>query len=85
MQRRDVPEQQQHPAPFCPLPGDMRLNEQSIGDDRSKSAQRGDEAELSEFFTQIEIKFDATKMFLSMDDSEIALDWQFDRPEDDQN
>ena len=63
----------------------MRLNKQSIGDDRSKSAQRGDEAELSEFFTQIEIKFDATKMFLSMDDSEIALHWQFDRPEDDQN
>ena len=44
-----------------------------------------DEAELSEFFTQIEIKFDAAKMFLSMDDGEIPLDWQFDRPDRDQD
>jgi len=40
---------------------------------------------LSEFFTQVEIKFDPAKMFLSMDDSEIPLDWQFNRPDHDQN
>ena len=63
----------------------MCLNEKTIGYDRSKSAQRGNEAELPEFFSKIEIKFDAAKIFLSVTDGEIVLDWQFDRPEYDQN
>ena len=63
----------------------MCLNEKTIGDDRPESTQRGNEAELSEFFTQVEIKFDPAKMFLSMDDSEIPLDWQFNRPDHDQS
>jgi hypothetical protein len=63
----------------------MCLNEKTIGYDRSKAAQRGNETELPEFFSKIEIKFDAAKIFLSMTDGEIVLDWQFERPEHDQN
>jgi len=63
----------------------MRLNEKTIGYDRSKAAQRGNETELPQFFSKIEIKFDAAKIFLSMTDGEIVLDWQFDRPEHGQN
>jgi hypothetical protein len=59
----------------------MRLDEEPVGDDRSKSAQGGYETELPEFFAKIEIKLDAPKMFLSMARSEVALDWQFDRPD----
>ena len=63
----------------------MRLNEKTIGHDRSKAAQRGNETELPQFFSKIEIKFDPAKIFLSMTDGEIVLDWQFDRPEHGQN
>jgi hypothetical protein len=63
----------------------MCLNEKTIGYDRSKSAQRGNEPELPEFFSKIEIKFDAAKIFLSVTDGKIVFDWQFDRPEHDQN
>jgi hypothetical protein len=44
----------------------MCLNEKTIGDDRPKSAQGSDETELPEFFSKIEIKFNAAKIFLSM-------------------
>src|SRR6266404_401450 len=84
LQSRDVPEQQQHTTPFRALPRDMRLDEEPVGDDRSKSAQGGYETELPEFFAKIEIKLDAPKMFLSMARSEVALDWQFDRPDREQ-
>jgi hypothetical protein len=63
----------------------MCLNEKTIGYDRSKAAQRGNETELPEFFSKIEIKFDAAKIFLSVTDGEVALDWQFDRSEYDHN
>jgi hypothetical protein len=61
------------------------LNEKCIGYDRSKSAQRGDESELAKFFAKIEIKRDTAEMFLSMDCGEVALDWQFKRPQHHQN
>ena len=63
----------------------MRLDEEPIGDDRSKSAQRGNETELPEFFAEIEIKLDAPQMFLPMKCGEVALDWQFESPERDQD
>ena len=44
----------------------MCLNEKAIGYDRSKSAQGGNETELPEFFSKIEIEFDAAEIFLSM-------------------
>ena len=84
LQSGHVPEQQQHTTPFRALPRDMRLDEEPVGDDRSKSAQGGYETELPEFFAKIEVKLDAPKIFLSMACSEVALDWQFDRPDRDQ-
>ena len=42
----------------------MCLNEKHIGNDRSKSAQGGDETELAKLFSKIQIKFDTAKMFL---------------------
>jgi len=44
----------------------MRLNEKTIGDDCSKSTQGSNETELPEFFSKIEIEFDAAEIFLSM-------------------
>jgi hypothetical protein len=63
----------------------MRLNEKSIGNNRSKSAQGGDESELPDFLSEIEIKFDASEMLLSMDRSQVALNWQLERSECDQS
>ena len=59
----------------------MRLNEKSIGDNRSKSAQGGNESQLPDFLSEIEIKFDASEMLLSMDRSQVALNWQLKRSE----
>jgi hypothetical protein len=42
----------------------VRLEEQTIGDNGSKSAKRGHESELPKLFAKIEIEFDAAKMFL---------------------
>jgi len=58
----------------------MRLNKKRVGHDGSKSAQRGNESELAEFFAKIEIKLNAAEMFLSMECGEVALDWQFEPP-----
>ena len=53
----------------------MSLDEKPVRDDRSKSAQGGNETELPEFFAQIEIKFDAAEMFLAMERRQVALNW----------
>jgi hypothetical protein len=63
----------------------MRLDEKSIGDNRSKSAQSCDESELPEFFAKIEIKFDAPEMFLPVKNREIAFDRQFEQAHHDQH
>jgi hypothetical protein len=57
------------------------LNEKSIGDNRSKSAQGGNESELPDFLPEIEIKRDASEMLLSMDRSQVALNWQLEPSE----
>jgi hypothetical protein len=62
----------------------MRLDEESIGDNGSKSAQRGDESELSEFLAKIEIEFDAAEMFLPVKSRKIAFDRQFEQAHQDQ-
>jgi hypothetical protein len=54
------------------------LDEKRVSDNRSKSTQGSNETELPKFFAKIEIKFDATKMFLAMKRHQVALDWQFD-------
>jgi hypothetical protein len=36
---------------------------------------------LPYFLSEIEIKFDASEMFLSMDCSQVALNWQLERSE----
>ena len=56
LQRRDLPEEDQDAAPFGSLPGDVRLDEKEIGDEGTKTAQRGDESELSELFAQTQIE-----------------------------
>jgi hypothetical protein len=61
------------------------LNEERVGDDRSKSAQGGNETELPKLFSKIEIKFDATKMFAAMQRRQIALNRQFQRAKRNQN
>jgi hypothetical protein len=61
------------------------LDEKPVGDDRSKSAQGGNETELPNFFAQIEIEFDAAKMFMAVQPRQVALNWQFERPERNQN
>jgi len=63
----------------------VSLDEEAVGDYPSKSAQGGNETELPEFFAKIEIKLDTPKMFLSMKCGEVALDWQFEHSERDQN
>ena len=63
----------------------MRLNEKSIGDNRSKSAQGGNESQLPDFLSEIEIKFDASEMLLSMDRGQVALNWQLERSKCDQS
>jgi hypothetical protein len=63
----------------------MRLDEQTISDNGSKSAQRGDESELPELFAKIEIEFDATEMFLTVKSCQIAFDRQFEQAHHDQH
>jgi len=63
----------------------MRLDEKSIGDNRSKSAQCGDESELPKFFAEIEIEFDAAEMFLPVKIRKIAFDRQFQQAHYDQH
>jgi hypothetical protein len=63
----------------------MRLDEQSIGDNGSKSAQCGYESELPEFLAKIEIEFDAAEMFLPVKGREIAFDRQFEQARYDQH
>jgi hypothetical protein len=63
----------------------MRLNEKSIGDNRSKSAQGGNEPELPYFLSEIEIEFDASEMLLPMDRGQVPLNWQLERSECDQS
>ena len=85
MERCDLSKQQQHSAPLSVFPSGVRLDEKTIGDDCSKSAQRGDESELPEFFAKIEIEFDAAEMFLTVKSCEIAFDRQFKYPHHDQH
>jgi hypothetical protein len=59
----------------------VRLNEKSVGHNRSKSAQGGNESQLPDFLSELEIKLDASEMLLSMDRSQVALDWQLERSE----
>ena len=63
----------------------MRLDEESVGDNGSKPAQRGDESELPKFFAKIEIEFDAAEMFLPMKSREVAFDRQFEQAHYDQH
>ena len=63
----------------------MRLDKESIGDNCSKPAQRGDESELPDFFAKIEIEFDAAEMFLPMKSRKIAFDRQFEQAHHDQH
>jgi hypothetical protein len=84
LERRDLPEQQQHSAPFGIFPCRVGLDKQSVGDNCSKSAQGSHEPELPNFFPEIEVEFDPEEMFLSMKRRQIALERQFDRPDHDQ-
>jgi hypothetical protein len=67
------------------FPSRVRLDEQTIGDNGSKSAQSGDESELPKLFAKIEIKFDAAEMFLPVKNREIAFDGQFEQAHHDQH
>jgi hypothetical protein len=67
------------------FPSRVRLDEQTIGDNRSKSAQCGDESELPEFFAKIEIEFDTAEMFLPVKSRKIAFDRQFEQAHHDQH
>ena len=63
----------------------MCLNKKRVSDNRPKAAQGGDETELPKFFAKIEVKFDATKMFMAMQRRQVALNRQFERAERNQN
>ena len=63
----------------------MCLDEKRVSDDCSKSAQGSNEPELAKFFAKIEVKFDATKMFMAMQRRQVALNRQFDRAKRNQN
>jgi hypothetical protein len=62
----------------------MRLDEQRIGDNGAKTAQRSDEAELAEFLAEIEIEFDALEMFLPVKNRKIMFDRHFEQTHHDQ-
>jgi hypothetical protein len=63
----------------------MRLNEKSIRNNRSKSAQGGNESKLADFLSEIEIEFDASEMLLPVDRGQVPLNWQLERSECDQS
>jgi hypothetical protein len=63
----------------------MRLNEKSIGNNGSKSAQGGNESELPDFLSEIEIKRHASEMLFSMNRRQVALNWQLEHSECDQS
>jgi hypothetical protein len=63
----------------------VRLEEQTIGDNGSKSAKRGHESELPKLFAKIEIEFDAAEMFLPVKSRKIAFDRQFEQAHHDQH
>ena len=63
----------------------MGLNEKRIGDDRTESAQGGDETELAKLLSKIQIKFDTAKMFLSMLRKDGALPGQLDCAESEED
>ena len=85
MERRDLSKQQQHSAPLSVFPSRMRLDEESIGDDGSKSTQCSDKSELPDLFAKIEIEFDAAEMFLPVKGREITFDRQFEQAHHDQD
>ena len=55
----------------------MGLDEKSIGNNGSKSAQCGRVTELPKFFAKIEIEFDPAEMFLPVKSREIVFDRHF--------
>jgi hypothetical protein len=67
------------------FPGRMRLDEESIGDNGSKSAQGGDESQLPEFLAKIQIELDAAEMFLAVKSRKIVFDRQFEHAHHDQH
>src|SRR5207248_9345725 len=85
LERRDLSKQKQHSAPLSVFPSRMGLDKKRIGDNCSKAAQCGDESELPEFLTKIEVEFDAAEMFLPAKLREIAFDWQFEQTHHDQH
>jgi hypothetical protein len=72
LQNRDLSKQKQNASPFGPFPGHVCLDKKKIGQQRAKTAQRGDEPELPDFFAEIEI-CDVGKPQLSMLERERAL------------
>ena len=66
LERRDLAKQQQHAAPFRSFPRHVRLNEESIGDQRTKTTQRRNESQLAELLAQSQIEIDRAEMQLSM-------------------
>jgi hypothetical protein len=66
LQRGDLPEKKQDAPPFRALPGDVRLDEKRIGHQRTKSAQRGDESELSNLFAETQVEIDRSQTEISM-------------------
>jgi hypothetical protein len=63
----------------------VSLNEKSVSHDRPKSAQGRNKTELPKFFAKIEIKFDATKMFLLVQRRQVVLNRQFEGAKRNQN
>jgi hypothetical protein len=76
LQGCDLSEQKQNPSPFSSFPGNVCLDKKKIGKHRAEPTQRGDESELADFFTEIEI-YDIGKLQLPVLERERSLRGKF--------
>ena len=59
-------EKEEHAAPLGPFPGNVRLDESNVRDQRTKAAQRGEKTELADLFAQIESELGLMKIGAAM-------------------
>src|SRR5205814_10201301 len=62
LQGRDLPEKKKNPAPFRSFPGNVRLNEKSIRDEGTETAQRRNKAQLTDLLAKSQIESDRANM-----------------------
>ena len=84
LQRGRFTEQEEDATPLGAFPGDVRLDEDDVRDERTKTAQGGEKTELADLFSQVEPEPGLMEIGAAMLLGESGLDRQAQRAEDEQ-